>query len=210
MSKYIDLTGQRFGRLTALSYEGRSKQYDALWRCICDCGAQCQVRAGALRGGHTQSCGCLQRERTRASHLSHGLTNSKLYGVWSEMKRRCSNSHDTAYGDYGGRGITVCEEWGRFEPFYEWARENGYQEGLTIERVNNNAGYEPSNCVWATQAVQNRNMRSNIILDFHGQRIKLIEWADSLGIPADIFHTRVRRGWSAERVLTQPVRGYTQ
>lgn len=202
---YIDLVGQQFGRLTCLKYEGRTKQYDALWLCQCECGNRCVTRAGALRGGHTLSCGCFRQERTRQSHLSHGRSHSKLYKVWTKMKERCANPHDVSYPYYGPHGIIVCREWLTFEPFQAWAIAAGYQEGLTIERVNNDGNYEPGNCIWTTQAVQNRNKRNNIIVTFQGETRKLLDWADTIGVSRDILDNRLRKGWTAERALTQPV-----
>jgi len=202
---FADISSQRFGRLTAVAFVQRTRQGDALWLCQCDCGNTCKTRAGALRGGHTFSCGCLQQERTRDSHLTHGLSDSKLYGVWNKMRERCINPHDDSYAYYGACGITVCEEWQTFEPFNAWATANGYAEGLTIERLNNRGNYEPPNCKWVPWAVQNRNKRNNIMLTFKGETRKLLDWADSIGISRDILDNRLRKGWSTERAFTQPV-----
>jgi hypothetical protein len=123
------------------------------------------------------------------------------------MKRRCSNPHDANFANYGGRGITVCQEWRQFEPFQQWALTNGYQEGLTIDRIDNDGNYEPGNCRWVTMSDQTRNSRRNITLSIDGEAVKLIEWADAHGIPPRILHNRLRRGWTPERTLSQPVRG---
>lgn len=136
-----DLTGQTFGLLTvarrAPNYISKTGQ-EAVWHCRCECGNELDVRAGQLRSGHTKSCGCFQKKAAAKSSTVHGGAATKLYGVWSSMKHRCTNPHDKRFKDYGGRGITVCQEWLHdFSAFQTWALSNGYQEGLTIDRINN-------------------------------------------------------------------------
>ena len=133
-----DLTGQTFGLLTvarrAPNYISKTGQ-EAVWHCRCECGNELDVRAGQLRSGHTKSCGCFQKKAAAKSSTVHGGATTKLYGVWSSMKHRCTNPHDKRFKDYGGRGITVCQEWLHdFSAFQTWALSNGYQEGLTIAR----------------------------------------------------------------------------
>jgi hypothetical protein len=144
-----------FGRLTVISEPfregGRTK---VLVRC--ECGTEKIVRVGDLKSGHTASCGCYQREQTIGRHTTHGQTSTRLYKIWDDMKKRCTHSR---YKHYHGRGITVCEDWQTFEPFYQWSIENGYRDNLTIDRVNVNDNYEPGNCRWATRKVQNENQR---------------------------------------------------
>jgi hypothetical protein len=208
------ILGDRFGRLIVQSFEGRNKQYDSLWRVICDCGNKFIVRGGVLKNGHTKSCGCLQRERTGESHIVHGLyfdpitgKRSKLYRVWMGMKERCSNNKNEMFKYYGGSGIIVCEEWANdYSSFYRWAMEGGYKEGLTIERINGCSNYEPSNCMWIPQSLQSRNRRNNKILTLNGVTKKVVDWAIIVNIPGYLINYRIRLGWSTERALTQKPR----
>ena len=154
-----NLVGKRFERLTVISRVG-TKWGCATWLCRCDCGSNTTCTTGNLTTGNSKSCGCLQRERATERLTKHGRHGEKLYWVWGEMKQRCKNPKRPGYKNYGGRGISVCREWSDYATFREWAISNGYVHGLTIDRVNNDGNYEPSNCQWATMLMQSRNKRN--------------------------------------------------
>ena len=209
---YLDLSGRKFERLTCVKDVGRTKGHNVLWLCKCECGNETIVAAGRLMSEGTKSCGCLQKERNAIAHTTHSLSRdkdgkrSKLYHVWDGMKQRCLNPNSTFYKDYGGRGIMVCESWMNYPEFHKWAIDNGYGAGLTIERQDVNGGYSPDNCCWASRAQQSRNKRSNRQLTFQGVTRILVEWAGVVGIRQSILSTRLSRGWSVERTLSQPLR----
>lgn len=157
-----DLSGQKIGRLSIIEKYGHASDGVILWKCRCDCGNICTVRADSLNHQTTLSCGCLKREMDKDRLKTHGLSNMKLYHVWLSMKDRCLNPRNKSYFYYGGRGIAVCEEWlESFLPFYEWSINHGYKEGLTIDRINNDGNYEPDNCRWTTWDVQSKNRRKH-------------------------------------------------
>lgn len=151
---FLDLTNKRFGRLIALERVGQDEKRHAFWRCICDCGTEVTVRAGVLSQNRKLSCGCLWED----AMTKHGMTRTPEFTVWVQMRQRCGNPNHPRFKDYGGRGITVCERWQRFEGFIAdmGARPNSR---ATIERVDNDKGYSPENCVWLDKSLQNRNRR---------------------------------------------------
>lgn len=186
------------------------------WKCLCDCGKYVTVRAGELRHGDTKSCGCLQKEiaiRNLNAARTIRLLNKrprhwKLYSVWYQMLRRCENQDDESYANYGGRGISVCAQWKNdFYSFQSWALSHGYQEGLTIDRIDNNGNYEPGNCHWATYKEQNNNYRRNVMLMFRGQERTIAQWSETTGLSHALIWQRIfSLGWPIERALTEPVK----
>ncbi len=201
----IDLAGQRFGRLTVVERAGSSKQKEALWKCKCDCGNVTIVRSSSLRGGATSSCGCLAHEillKNNHERATHGLSKHRLYRTWVDMRQRCNNPKAQFYAQYGGRGIKVCAEWDQdFLAFYDWAMSHGYQENLTIDRIDNDNGYSPENCRWVTQKQQNDN-RSNSVRFVIGKEEKtLSEWCRYYKIAKKKVWDRLQRGWTIEEAL---------
>lgn len=164
MGKLIDLTGQRFGRLVVLGIDSKyiapCGKRDAKWRCQCDCGKETTVIGRNLLSGRTRSCGCLHRELLSERDTVHGERFTRLYRIWSGMKSRCYIPSSTSYPWYGARGIAVCAEWkNSFVSFKNWAMSHGYQDDLTIDRINVDGNYEPDNCRWVTAEEQQHNKR---------------------------------------------------
>lgn len=165
MVKRKELSGEKFGRLFVVKYDSTNAKGKALWECLCDCGNTKVVIGENLRAGFTTSCGCYKREVEVKASVTHGLSHvdgkkSRLYSIWGDMKRRCNNIKNKEYKNYGGRGITVCDEWEHdYLKFHEWAIANGYDGSLTLDRINVNGNYEPSNCKWSTWSQQGQNKR---------------------------------------------------
>lgn len=203
MGKFIDLSGQKIGRLTVIARVGTSRQREALWLCKCECGNEIIIRGSDVRTRHTISCGCWKRENAKDMLTKHGKRNTRLYHIWSGMKDRCNNPRNIGYNLYGGRGIKVCEEWSQdFMAFYQWASENGYTDKMTIDRIDANGNYCPENCRWETQKAQQNNRRNNHVISFNGGTHTLTEWAEITGIKCSTIYARLKRGWTIERALT--------
>lgn len=199
---YVDLTGQKFNRLVVIGRAENNKNGKAVWICQCECGNYCKATTGGLKTGNNQSCGCLHKETF--SNKKHGKRNTRLYRIYAHMKCRCYDANNKDYMDYGGRGISVCDEWlNDFDSFYRWAIKNGYKDELTIERMNVDGNYEPTNCTWATRAEQCNNKRSNILITFGKKTQNLKQWSDELGTSYTKLYQRLYvRGWSVEKAFT--------
>lgn len=178
----MDLTGARFGRLTVLE-RGPNGGRLTRWHCLCDCGERRLLYSSNLRSGYTKSCGCIWREAI----TTHQGTGSRLYGIWSHMRGRCGNPNNDSYHHYGGRGIRVCEEWGRFPAFQMWAKAAGYADGLTIERRDNDGNYDPGNCCWVTQKEQCQNTRRSLRNRYGAELVDRVKLMVTQGVlPAEI------------------------
>lgn len=215
-----DMTGTKWNKLTVIERAG-SISGKAAWKCRCDCGKECIVNGDNMRNGHTTSCGCERKRIAReesakkraeknpnANYSAHGDTRTRLYDIWSHMKSRCSRPYDPRYKDYGGRGISVCEEWQMYGSFQKWAIENGYKDDLTIERIDNDKNYCPENCTWIPKSDQAKNRRINVMYTENGVTRNMREWAKIKGINYGTVQCRRKRGWTLEKALNTPVKKY--
>lgn len=183
----LNLIGERYGRLVVIGEADRRRApcgvTERRFVCRCDCGNIKTIAAQTLRSGSAKSCGCLRREMVEEKNTTHGKSKSKLYRVWSSMKDRCLRNGARQFKDYGGRGISICDEWkNSFESFEKWATANGYAEGLTIERIDNNGNYSPGNCKWIPRSEQSKNRRMNHYLTFNNSTRTIQDWANEIGI----------------------------
>lgn len=205
--KQIDLTGQRFGRLTVLECNGRSKDGQKIYRCQCDCGNVKEIRSGNLRSGHSLSCGCVAAEKIKQRNTDnaiHGGCGTRLYGIWIDMRQRCTYEKAINWHLYGGRGIRVCDEWDiDFSAFREWAMSHGYADGLQLDRIDNDGNYEPDNCKWSTRSEQGNNRRPCIYITIDGETKTLTEWCNITGVNRHAAYCRINRGWEPEKAVTE-------
>ena len=214
MGTFIDLTGQRFGRLVVLERAENIIYSDGhtrvQWLCQCDCGNQVIVRASHLTYGNIKSCGCLRTEiLSQGGQIKHNECNTPLYHKWTAMRHRCNNPNNDEYDRYGGRGIQVCPEWDEYVNFRDWALEHGYDEKLTIDRIDNDGNYEPDNCRFATRIEQQNNMSRNIYYSMNGETHTLSEWSRITGINLQTLYSRVNRdGMTLEQAITTPIRAH--
>lgn len=214
MKKIIDLTGKKIGRLKIIKEVERKNKYSRVWLCKCDCGNYKEVLQADLMNGNTKSCGCYQKEFLQKCRTKHNKRHTKIYHIFAGIKRRCFNKNDKIYHYYGGRGITICDEWldkdKGFMNFYNWAMENGYRDGLTIDRIDVNGNYEPSNCRWVDMKVQSNNRRSNKIIEINNEKHTLVEWRRINGVSSTTYYRRIKKGMSVEKALTIPTKKYNR
>lgn len=203
MPKSKDISGQKFGRLTALyKLHNCMDKRNARWLCVCDRGNLTEVTLNNLQRHHTQSCGCYRKYTSIESNITHGKRNTRLYNTWAHMKQRCYNKNNKRYNDYGGRSIKVCDEWkDDFQAFYDWAMNNGYKDNLTIDRIDVNGSYSPDNCRWITNDEQQRNKRNTKYVTYKGVTKSLTDWCESLGLNYDNVKQRLYHGWTIEKSL---------
>ena len=204
VSRALNLTGERFGRLVVVKRVENDKHGNARWLCKCDCGGETITTTTCLRQGHTHSCGCYGLEQLKKgskASVTHNLSRTPLYQSWTLMKQRCFNSDRRDWMEYGGRGITMCDEWLDSKMFFKWALENDYEKGKTLDRIDVNGNYEPSNCRWATLKEQGRNKRNNIHVTVNGTEYVLSELAEQFNLPYPTVWQRYKQGDRGERLI---------
>lgn len=209
MGKIKDLTGQRFGRLTVLEFKGVNKHHKSCWLCKCDCGNEKIIVGESLTRGLTKSCGCLDVEKhvTHPNRKAHGMTGTRLYRIWKNIKRRCYNQNNEDYKRwYGSKGVTMCDEWkNNFQSFYDWSINHGYSDDLTIDRIDSNCNYEPNNCRWVDVKTQAQNTSQVRNITINGETHCLKEWCRIVKIAPTTVYKRLRDGWDERSaILTQP------
>lgn len=198
--------GDRFDRLVVLGLSRRTPQKYFVW-CQCDCGNVKEFCTSDLVSGRVHSCGCFAKE-ILVKRGENKIKEKKLHEVFLSIKQRCNNPRSKSYKNYGGRGIKVCDEWGDrkfgYRRFEKWALGNGYREGLSIDRIDNDKGYSPENCRWADWKTQSNNKRTNRVFDVDGAEMTLKQISESFGVPYDLLRLRIKRGWEIKTAITVP------
>lgn len=199
-AKLANLTGLRFGKLTVISYN-----YNGTWHCLCDCGNYTDKLTSDIKKGKYPNCGC--EKYWWKGNSKHNHCNERIYNIYEKMKSRCYTEQCKEYNNYGKRGIIMCDEWlgeNGFKHFYDWAMSNGYQDNLSIDRINVNGNYEPNNCRWANNKTQSNNKRNNHYVEYQGVAHTIAEWAEIYNMPYDRLHMRIKHGWEIEKALLTP------
>lgn len=203
--------GQKYNRLTLKKFHHKHITQGYFWECECECGNAVIVKGHAVKSGRTKSCGCLQKEKISILNYKHGMAKKNrltpTYRCWGGMIQRTTNPNNDRYSDYGGRGITTCARWTTFKNFLFDMGER--PKGMSIERINNDKGYSPENCKWATPNEQQNNRRVNHLIEYNGEKKTLTQWSCFLGISFDVLRTRLRRHWSLEKAFWAPVQHKT-
>lgn len=194
MTRVKDLTGMRFGRLVVVELIGKAANGKYQWKCKCDCGNYTIVKGNSLTTDHTKSCGCLEKETKREVNTIHGLRRHPLYKVWLNMKDRYYNPNNSHFKYYGGKGITVCNEWkDNFKLFYDWMINNGYEKGMSIDRIDNSLEYSPDNCRVIPFNKQSSNRTTNYAIIHEGVPYTVAELAKLLNVKSPTLYSRLRR-----------------
>ena len=199
MKKEIIKKGDRYGRLVAIRFDHKDKYSQQFWLFKCDCGNKKVINVSNVKKGDTKSCGCLRKEIMKNKMTTHGMSHTTEHFAWGSMKARCYNKNRADYKNYGGRDITICKRWLKFENFYE--DMGRCPEGMTLDRIDNEKGYYKENCRWATAKEQANNRRSNRLLTYNGKTQNIKQWANELRINYGTLYSRIRYGWSVEKAL---------
>lgn len=192
--KFNNLEGKMFGKLTVIKRANDDMSGNRQWECECECGKEKIIGGRHLTSGKTVSCGCYRISKTEVLTLTHGKSNTRLYKIWSGMKHRCKNHKDYKH-------LSFYENWEDFEVFYEWAVQSGYTDKLTIDRIDNDKGYNPSNCRWATHKQQADNRRTTKFIEYKGETMSIAKHCDKEGVNRNTVYTRLSRGWSFEEAI---------
>ena len=204
--KYKDVSiGDVYGMLTVVNTGNESRYCKTrTWLCKCECGNEVEIREMAIKTGRTKSCGCLRSTVTIQRETIHGGTHTRLHRIWCGIKSRCNNANRKCYEYYGGKGIRLCDEWLNFENFREWSFNNGYADNLTIDRIDANGNYEPSNCRWVDVLTQMNNTTRNVKLTYNNETHSLAEWARILNVKYSALKGRYNLGWNVEDMFERP------
>ena len=198
MTKFIDETGNRYGKLTVIKRNGSSKDHKAMWLCKCDCGNYTTTTGKSLRNGSCTSCGCHRKDvlkRGMLANKTHGETNCRLYNIWRGIKKRCRLKTDKSYKYYGLKGIDVCDEWyDSYECFRDWSLKHGYNEKLTLDRIDFYGNYTPDNCRWVDYKTQENNRRNTVYVEYEGKTYPRAILADKLGVSNQALLYRQKHG----------------
>jgi len=204
-----DIVGKKFGRLTAIMFSHSLKKY-AYWKFLCECGNIKVIRGTHVTSGLTLSCGCFRNEQTSKALTTHGhytgRSQTSEICAWKNLKERCLNKKDKGYENYGGRGIKICDRWMKFENFYADMGDRP-SDKHSIDRINNDGNYEPSNCKWSTRTEQNSNTRRNRYYTYGGETLTIMQWGRKLGFNPGMLKSRIKRGASFKDAITRPLRG---
>ena len=203
----MDLVGQKFGKLTVIKKDEIKtiKGKYTYWVCKCECGNVKSIYQGSLRNGKTTSCGCYGKEQRLKAQTKHGLSGTRIKRIYYNMLSRCYNPNTPKFKNHGGRGIKVCDEWlgeNGFINFVDWAMSNGYNEELTLDRIDNDGNYSPDNCRWADEETQHKNRRITLYIEYNGEKKTVQEWSKELGVPENTIYTRYFKGiYTTEEIL---------
>lgn len=196
-----DYTGIKSGKLTVIGFDHKTPTNHIYVKCHCECGNDVVVRASSILRQTTKSCGCYAKEKSKIKATKHGMFGTRLYNIWAGMKRRCYDPNVETYRFYGAKGINFCDEWKSFDAFYEWSKKTGYNDSLTLDRIDSKGNYCPENCRWVSGLDQARNRKNNKKVTYNGLTLCLSEWAEKFNINYETLLSRLHRGYSFEEAI---------